>query len=104
MPESRPEEHFQIMFEYAPISLWEEDFSEIKHLFDKLHQQGIQSLEDYLTQMPGFVDECMSRIRVINVNQQTVQMFGATTKEDILTNLPRTFRDGMRPHMRSELI
>lgn len=104
MPESRSEEHFQILFEYAPISLWEEDFSGIKHLFDKLHQQGIQSLEDYLTQMPGFVDECMDRIKVINVNQQTVHMFGATTKEDILINLPKIFRDGMRHHLRSELV
>jgi hypothetical protein len=30
MPEPIYEEHYQTLFEYAPISLWEEDFSGIK--------------------------------------------------------------------------
>jgi hypothetical protein len=30
------ERHFNMLFEYAPISLWEEDFSEIKQLFNRL--------------------------------------------------------------------
>ena len=36
------EEHFKKLFEYAPISLWEQDFSGIKSLFDGLHLQGIR--------------------------------------------------------------
>ena len=104
MPESNPEEHFQILFEYAPISLWEEDYSGIKSLFDELRLQGVDSIEDYIAKTPQFVDECMGQIRVINVNQQTLKMFGAASKEDILANLNLIFRDGMRHHLQNELI
>ena len=103
MPESNFEEHYQILFDYAPISLWEEDYSGIKRLFDELRLQGIESLEDYLRENPGFVDECMSQIKVMDVNLQTLKMFEAASKRDILDNLPRIFRDGMRHHLQSEI-
>ncbi len=44
MIEPAEEEHFKTLFEYAPIALWEEDYSNIKRLFDELRQQGILSL------------------------------------------------------------
>lgn len=45
MAKNNSQEHFQILFEYAPISLWEEDFSGVKHLFDDLRQQGVRALD-----------------------------------------------------------
>jgi diguanylate cyclase (GGDEF)-like protein len=104
MPGSKDEEHFQALFEYAPISLWEEDFSGIKRRFDGLRQRGVRSLESYLAEQPGFVDECMGQIRVINVNQQTLALFGAATQAELLANLGKVFRDGMRQHWQSELL
>ena len=55
-------EHFQTLFEYAPISLWEEDYSGIKRLFDALREQGVESLEAHLDQTPDFIDECMRQM------------------------------------------
>ena len=104
MPDSNDEEHFQTLFEYAPISLWEEDYSGIKRLFDGLRQRGVASLEPYLAEHPGFVDECMGQIKVIDINQKTLVMFGAASREDLLTNLSKIFRDGMRHHLESELL
>ena len=73
MPESifqdKNEEYFQTLFEYAPISLWEEDFSGIKRLFDQLRRQHVSSLQHYLEENPGFVDECMGLIKVIAINE-----------------------------------
>jgi hypothetical protein len=34
MPGSKAGDQFQSLFEYAPISLWEEDYSDIKLFFD----------------------------------------------------------------------
>ena len=104
MPDSKDEEHFQTLFEYAPISLWEEDYSGIKRLFDGLRQRGIQLLEPYLAEHPNFVDECMGQINVINVNQQTMAMFAAASRDELLANLGKIFRDGMRHHLESELL
>lgn len=101
---SDSKEYLITLFEYAPISLWEQDFSRIKFLFDDLKKQGVVDFESYLDSHPEFIDECMREIKVLNVNQQTVSMFKAQTKEEFLANLNLVFRDGMRHHFRSELI
>lgn len=101
---SGSKEYLITLFEYAPISLWEQDFSRIKSLFDNLKKQGVIDFESYLDSHPEFIDECMHAIKVLNVNQQTISMFKADTKETFLTNLNLVFRDGMRHHFRAELI
>lgn len=104
MPYRPSKEHLKTLFEYAPISLWEQDFSGIKALFDGLREQGVVSLSDYLDENPGFVDECMQRIKVLNINQKTVLMHKAASKKDLLSNLARVFRNEMHPHFREELL
>ncbi len=97
-------EHYHILFEYAPISLWEEDYSGIRCMFEDLRGQGIQSLAAYLAQHPDFVDACMRQIQVQHVNLQTLKLFKAASQEEFLANLEHVFGDGMRHHMQSELL
>lgn len=104
MFDSDNKEYLITLFEYAPISLWEQDFSRIKSLFDDLRKQAVTSLDSYLDNHPEFIDECMREIKVLNVNQQTLDMFQADSKETFLTNLNLVFRDGMRHHFRAELL
>lgn len=102
MPEES--EHWKTLFEHAPISLWEEDFSAIKRQFDALRQQGVESLQSYLDIHPEFVEQCMRQIVVADVNQQTLVMFNARTKAQLLEHLGQVFRDGMRQHFQGELL
>jgi diguanylate cyclase (GGDEF)-like protein len=108
MPElnykNKNEKYYKTLFEYAPISLWEEDYSAIKRIFDQLRFQQVTSLNDYLLENPDFVDECMSLIKVTSINEQTRIMFKAASKDELLANLGKIFRDGMRQHLRSELL
>lgn len=98
------EEHFKTLFEYAPISLWEEDYSRLKHTLDDLRAQGVESLSAYLVEHPEFVDVCMGQIIVRDVNQYTLTMYQASEKQELLTNLDKVFRDEMRHHFVSELL
>ena len=104
MVDSAKEEHFKTLFEHAPVSLWEEDYSNIKRLFDGLRQQGVHSLESYLDDHPAFIDECMRQMVILDVNQQTLSMLKASSKDALLSNLGKVFRDGMRHHFRAELL
>jgi diguanylate cyclase (GGDEF)-like protein len=98
------QDHFQTLFENAPISLWEEDYSGIKHLFDGLRQKGVGSLETYLETHPDFADACMRQMKLVHVNQQTLDMLKAASQEQLESRLDQVFRDGMRPHFRAELL
>jgi diguanylate cyclase (GGDEF)-like protein len=89
---------------HAPISLWEEDYSGIKKEFDHLRAQGVVDLKAHLAAHPKAVDGFMSLIRVLDVNQKTLDLFEAKDKETLLANLNKVFRDEMSSHFASELV
>jgi diguanylate cyclase (GGDEF)-like protein/PAS domain S-box-containing protein len=97
-------DHFESLFEYAPISLWEEDYSGIKKFLDELRRQGVTDLARYLDEHSAAIDESLSLIQVTHVNRETLHMFGAKTEAELLANLSRIFRAEMRAHWQSELV
>ena len=104
MSPSKTGDHFQILFEYAPIPLWEEDCSDIKLFFDQLRAKGVVDLNRYLDEHPEEIANSVRRIKVNRVNRETLGMFGAHSEGELLANLDNIFRDEMRQHPRSELM
>jgi diguanylate cyclase (GGDEF)-like protein len=96
--------HFQGLFQNSPVSLWEEDFSEVKKILDGLRAKGVKNFRHYLTENPQIVDVCKSAIKVQDVNRKTLELFGAKTKEDLIKNLNLVFRDEMRIHFLNQLV
>lgn len=99
-----PDQYYRMLFEYAPISLWEEDYSQVKVILDRLRGDGIEDLAAYLETHPGVVDDCMARIKVLGVNRKTLELFGASSQEELLAHLDTIFRDEMRVHFKDELL
>lgn len=100
----KAETRFRNLFMHAPISLWEEDYSTIKQEFDNLRALGVKDLRTHLTSNPQAVDRFMGMIRVLDVNQKTLDLFQAPDKETLLANLDKVFRDEMRHHFTNELV
>jgi diguanylate cyclase (GGDEF)-like protein len=98
------ERRLSSLFEASPISLWEEDYSAIKEHFDSLRAEGVTDLQSYLKDHPETVLFCASLINVLDVNQQTLDLFGAASKEHLLNNLGQVFRDEMEKHFAAELV
>ena len=91
------------LFEHSPVSLWVEDFSSIKALLEEVRARGVDDFRVFLDVHPEFVARCMQEIRVIDVNRQTLAMFRAPDKPELLANLDKVFRDEMRPHFADQL-
>ncbi|MFT4242522.1 MAG: sensor domain-containing diguanylate cyclase [Acidovorax sp.] len=100
----RSEQYARGLFEHSPVSLWVEDFSAVKSLLDGLRAQGIEDFKTFLAVHPEFVTRCMQEIRVIDVNQQTLRMFGADSKATLLNNIGRVFRGEMHESFAEQLI
>lgn len=92
------------LFQHSPVSLWIEDFSHIRHMLDELRQRGITDLRVFTDVNPEFVRKCMQAIRVLEVNQATLEMFAAPSQEVLLRRLGEVFRDEMEGHFREQLI
>ncbi len=98
------ERHARDLFHYSPVSLWVEDFSGVKRLLDEARAQGIQDFRVFLSVHPEFISRCMEEIRVLEVNRQTLEMFGAANQDELLAGLDRVFRDEMHDTFAEQLV
>jgi len=92
------------LFQHSPVSLWVEDFSAVKQLIDEVRACGITDFRVFTDVHPEFVDRCMREIRVLDVNQHSLDLFGAADKAVILLRLRDIFRGSMHQHFREQLI
>jgi PAS domain S-box-containing protein len=88
------EERYRILFEDAPISLWEEDFSDVKRYLDRLCDSGVDDLRRYLEDHPDAVAACVAKTKVLDVNKATVALYRAGSKEELLGDLSRIAGQG----------
>jgi signal transduction histidine kinase len=88
---TQSEKRYRTIFETVGISLWEEDFSDVKSLLDNLKQQGITDLQAYLQDHPSVIEEAIQRVKLCDVNQQSLKLFGAQSKAELLASLETVF-------------
>ncbi len=98
------EQYARGLFEHSPISLWVEDFANVKHLLDDVRFRGITDFRVFVDVHPEFVLRCMSEIRVLDVNRHTLELFGAPDKATLLNRISDVFRDNMVQHFKEQLI
>ncbi|MCZ3115111.1 PAS domain-containing protein, partial [Acinetobacter baumannii] len=79
----------------APVSLWLEDYSDLKRHLDDLRAAGIVDLRAHLHGHPDEVARCSSLMRIVHVNRRTLELYGARDLADLVGNLDKVFRDDM---------
>jgi PAS domain S-box-containing protein len=98
------EARYRRLFESSPISLWEEDFSEVKKHFDDLRSKGIENLREYLIGHPDDLEQCASRVKILNVNESTLKLFGVKSAEELKGELRKVLTDNFEKQFREELV
>lgn len=86
------EARYRTLFDNSPVSLREEDFSEVKRYIDKLNVQGITDLPRYFKEFPEALTHCLSLVRIIDVNLATTRLFRAKTKEQFQDRFTEIYR------------
>lgn len=92
------------LFEFSPVSLWVEDFSAIRRLLHELRDRGIADFRTFLDVHEEFILRCMHEIRVLDVNDYTLQLFRAKDRAALLAGIDEIFRDRMRHHFKEQLV
>ena len=78
---------FHKLFARAPVSIWEEDFTEVGAWLDDLRDGGVTDLIDYIDAHPTALDEASRLIRVNAVNDAAVELLEAEEKSDLIGRL-----------------
>ena len=84
---------YQNLFEDAPVSLWEEDFSELAYYFKELKEKGVKDFRIYFNEKPSELQVCAKKIKIIDINKATQVLHQADSKDQLLDNLEKTFTE-----------
>lgn len=80
----KSELRYRTIFNATPVAIWEEDFSFVEEALTGLETQGVVDLRAYMDEHPKFVTRVIQKINIKDVNAETLTMFGAGSKEELL--------------------
>ncbi len=79
------------LFEGAPISIWEEDFSEVVSELRALRDERGVDIAEYLRGHPERIQGYAARVRVVEVNPAALALCEAESREALLGGLDKVF-------------
>ena len=86
------------------MSIWEEDFSQVKVAIDELRSRGVRDFREYFAAHPEFVQQAITMVRIVDVNDVSVKLFAAESKDELLVSLHKVFVPETREVFLRELI
>jgi len=87
------ENRFDTLFRESPVSMWEEDFSDVKKFFQELTDSGIKDFRKYFSENRNSVIHCANLVRIVRVNRATIEMQGVEGEKDLIGSLGRLFNE-----------
>jgi len=97
-------ERYHTLFENSPISIWEVDSSEVRYFFDKLRASKVRNFRSHLKNHPEKIKNLAAKLKILDVNQESLKFFKVRRKEELPTQLPHFFTDASWPIFREALI
>ena len=98
------EQRYRHIFQTAGVSIWEEDFSQVTAAIDDLKAQGVRDFSQYIAAHPEFIQQAISMVKIIDVNDATVKLFEAQSKDELLVSLHKIFLPKTEEVFAGELI
>ncbi|MGN7611827.1 ATP-binding protein [Magnetococcales bacterium HHB-1] len=84
---------YQYVFDNVETSLWDEDFTQVKEELERLREEGVHDLYQYLTTHFDVVWDLVGKVKVNNVNRATMRMHSNKSKQELLDNFSQIFGD-----------
>lgn len=83
------------IFNHSEVSLTEEDVDCIRKELSELISDGlnINDLREYFKRNSGKLQELITKIKILDINERTLRMFKAESKEELITNYASTFTE-----------
>ena len=82
---------YKSLFENSPESLWKEDFTILMKSIEELKSKGITNFSNYFDEHPEVLIKLTQQVIIVDVNQATLNLYKAKSKEDLIGNLAKTF-------------
>ncbi|MEM6801029.1 MAG: PAS domain S-box protein, partial [Bacteroidota bacterium] len=94
----------RLLFNESAVLIWEEDFSEAKILFEKFQKETSQDMELYLKEHPEKLKQLAGKIKILQVNQTTLDRYEVDTIEELNRHLPDWFTEKSWDSFRDKIL
>lgn len=98
------EERYRLIFENTPIALMEEDLTEAIEYLDSLKKSGVENLENYFDKHPEEKTKCIRMIKILNINNSTLKLYRANSRQELEENLSRIIPESEREKSFREIL
>lgn len=96
---------FESLFETAPISILEQDWSQTRNMLNRLEARGVKDLNRHLIDHPDILKSLIGAMRITRVNKATLTLYRALTPEELLDHLdPEKLTEEELRHFRFWLV
>lgn len=85
------EARYRNVIETVNVSIWEEDWSAVKAALDEVEASGVSDFRRYFAERPEFVRRLIGMVRILDVNDASLRMFGAKEKGELMASLYKVF-------------
>ncbi|HQP30252.1 MAG TPA: PAS domain S-box protein, partial [Deltaproteobacteria bacterium] len=82
---------FENLFHDSPISLWELDLSQVKRFIDDLGSRGVRDFRTFFDDHPEDIFQAAGLVEVRDVNPKTFEIYGVSSRAELLDMLPILF-------------
>jgi PAS domain S-box-containing protein len=84
---ARVQYQYQNLFQASVASFWELGFAEVGSMVGTLLKSGVTDLRAYFRDNPDFIRKMIRETRIIDVNEQSLKMFGNGDRATVLRSL-----------------
>jgi PAS domain S-box-containing protein len=78
------EQRYRHLFHNMPLALWQLNAQPLVAMFRDLRAQGVSDLSAHIDDHPDFLQDAIGALMVEEVNDYTVQLFGARDRDELL--------------------
>ncbi|HEX3993630.1 MAG TPA: PAS domain-containing protein, partial [Acetobacteraceae bacterium] len=84
---------YENLFQASVASFWELDLSEVGNMARTLQQSGVSDLRQHFRSNPEYVRRMIRATRIVDVNEQSLSMFGNGNRGEVLRALDPLWPD-----------
>ncbi len=95
---------YRTIFNSVPVSIKQEDFSALYLMMEELRATGVVDLSDYIAVHPEWVKKAVESVIITEVNEETLRIYKADSKEKLLNSLTSSFSEGSYSSFEKELL
>ncbi|MFK0166179.1 sensor histidine kinase [Rhizobium sp. NPDC090279] len=74
---TKSEARYRSIFDRTRVALWERDYSKLHSYLGEIRAKGITNIGAHARTNPGFLDDCISLVRVVAANEAARELLGA---------------------------